>query len=329
MKEKKFKHFLSNYRDNLNRYYKPYLSYIKRHIVICIMAILTMTILPSLFVLHFKNITNNYLVVNILLTLYNLSVITYFIYSLISTITKKSYKINNDIINDILIYKYKKVSYLPKNRIKKSDLIKSNIFNLDNLKYSGENYIKMFYNKNYIIVGDVDLDISSNQYKQGYKKYFQTSLKKKQKILFNGLYFETSFHKNNNTFIYLITKNNNNLLKKDINQFINFKQNKIKLVNIELGNNYKIYSNDKIKTRDILDIGYTEKINNINKLFPQNKYSAFKNDGTISIFIEDVSTEYYKNRVVPLRKAKLEKHVFGIYKYINSYLELYNILNEI
>lgn len=334
-----FKNFYNElYKDILDEYYIQIENYIKKNKKAFTLSIVIFSIIPTilLWITFFKL---EYIVFFIIVTiLYNAGIIVFF----------KSYRKDNNkqILNQI---KYKILDdmitllsgndnskVMPNNRISLSSFEKTNLFNLQNVQYTGSNYIQTTLENNNLIFGDINIFILVEKQKQesfyiGGRKFLRTYKTKKKKDIFTGCYIGSDNPKKNSSLIQIIPNNiKNNIINNKINKYYNLCEYEIKLENLDFSKKYSVYSNHEIKARMTLTLTMMEHINELEKIMPNKKYIIFKNDGRYSIFLEDFTFEDVLNKYLNIKRNKEKEfdNIYGLYNEINKLFDIVTIMNN-
>ena len=103
----------------------------------------------------------------------------------------------------------------------------------------------------------------------------------------------------------------------------------VNLENLEFSKKYKVFCDDEVQARYILSLGLMERINQLDKLFPEKKYIVFKAGKRFAICIEGFSLQSIRNNTLPLfRNEKREKKVIQkIYEKISNFFSIYDVLD--
>lgn len=247
--------------------------------------------------------------------------------------------LSNYIIKDIFAFisnnYVKNIVFEPKMRVSEESLQKMELFNLDIVKYNGNNYIKVPYNNNNMVFSDMKIYyIDTNEtkksiYKEG-KKYIRKIRKKRKNIIFKGIYIGASLNKKNTNQIYLIPNNFKDiLLQSKIMNYIKYRGQQISLENLEFSKKYKVYCDDEIQARYILSLSLMERINKLDEIFKDKKYIVFKEGKRFAICIENISIEDIKNITLPIfrNKDKEIKILANIFEKLNNLFKIYYILD--
>lgn len=335
MKNKKdfINFYESKYKILVNEKFEILLNELRKKVNMSIYIILLIDVLPSIGMIFLIN--DIVLKLKLLVIfIYNIFIIITIIMSIKRYNREKSYKFNEELIKDILEFIVGKDNYefVPNNRISKSSFSKTNIFNLEKTNYNGSNYIKVKYKDNDIVIGDFEIFnsekiISTRVVEKDNKRYLQTISKDKKKIIFSGSYIGATLNKTVHYSIYLIPNTIKSFINSKLNKYIELDGDQLELENIDFNKNYKVYSNDEIKARQILSLTLMEKINNLDTIFPEKKYIVFKDDGRFSIFIQNNGIEDIKNIKLHIVNNEIAiESLIKMFEEINKYFMIYEIL---
>ena len=333
--EEKFQQFYSEYSSKIEEYYSKLKvkkdTYIMHSIIMSI-------VLCSLFLLGTYQLSNiiggEFLILKIVICLI---IIALSMFSVFARLKPMLLEINEIIILDILKYisKDENSKFWHDKMISTKSIEDMELFNLDNLKYNGRNYISSTYNNNAMNFADMEIYYYKDKieesvvYEEG-KKYSKKITKKIKKTLFDGCYIGATLNKTIADHIYLIPNNLSDLIVNGkINDYITYKGNEIELENLEFSKKYKVYSDNEIQARYILTLSLMEKINDIDNLFEGKKYIVFKEGRRFAICIEDFKIENLRQTVLPLKRnsTKIEENMKYIFERIYKLFDIYNILD--
>lgn len=234
-------------------------------------------------------------------------------------------RVVKDILAFILQDNPDNILYEPKLMISKDSFEKAELFNLDlkDVKFSGENYVRFKYNNNTIVFSDLDIYLRL-------KKNEDKMFRKKRKTIFNGVYVGATFNKKNTSQVYLIPNNfKDTFIQSKIMHYIKFKGYNVQLENLEFSKKYKVYSNDEVQARYILSLSFMEKINELDKIFPDKKYIVFKQGRRFCICIENNNMKKANSKLFKFSRHKRReyKNLSKVYQYIYNLIDIYNILD--
>lgn len=336
-KEKFTKFYNELYKEILNEYYLEIEKNIKNNKIQLIIHAIILSLLPTIL-LWITLLKEKYILLLIILTFaYN---------SIIILLTKKYHTINNKNIIDKIKYKIlddlitlistdENSKVLPNSRISKTSFEKTNLFNLENVKYTGSNFIQTTINNKSFILADMNIytyieNIKKEYFYVGNKKFLKTYKIKKKKDIFYGCYIGSDLNKKNDSLIQIIPNNiKNNLINNKIKNYYNLCNYEIKLENLEFSKKYSVYSNDEIKSRMILTLTMMEKINMLDEILPNKKYFIFKNDNRYTIFIENLSLEKLLNENISTKRTNKEfDNIYKIYDKITKLFEIAIAINS-
>lgn len=336
MNNKNFENFMSEYLSNIELYTKSYISLNKNN-----KKIITLIIL-SFFVVYFLlffglNIYELNILLNILFIILLLFIYSYFIFKVNGTYNKNiSNDINKMLYLDMLSFFTNKSekTFLPDKRLKQDYFSNSNVFNLDKFKYNGENFTKIKWFNKSIILSDIIIynykykTTVNNVYDNGIY-YKVTKNRKIPNTLYKGLYMEIPTIKNDNSYVYLIPNNFDNLVKNKFNNIVDFKGERVELENSDFEKFYNVYSNDQINARCILTLSKMEDIVNIESIIKNEKIFVFREDGNLSIFIEDFTLDKLLNQKIKLNKGVIDQdYLLNFFNNVSNLFKLIDILVE-
>lgn len=335
MEEKDFiNYYNKEYKSILDVKFNILLKDLKSKYNTILFLILFFDIIPTLLILLFmKNIIFKFRI--IIVIVYNLVSIFLSIFNIKKFNNKITYKFNESIIEDIIkfISNGKEYEYSPDSRISKQSFAKTNIFNLDSTKYNGSNYVKCKYKDNDFVLGDFEVYynepvIKTKTITRDNKTYLQTIKSFKKHNIFSGIYIGATLNKTIHHSIYMIPKSIESFIDSKIKNFIEIDGDIIELENIDISDNYNVYTNNEIKSRQILTLPFMEKINELDNFFQEKKYIIFKDDGRLVILIKNSQIEKLKNIKIVINNDKLElDSVLKIFNEINKYFKIYEILD--
>lgn len=300
----------------------------------CIMgiAMLTIVILILLIIFYDQNIVGYYYKI-IIAVLCFIALIFLFIISI--KILNKEKKKSCYLINSILYYSILdflcggSYDFYPNTQISENDFNKMKLFNMDYLKYEGNNLTTVKYQNKKLVICDVWLyDLverikTDSYYSKATNTMYITNYHYHDRVdIFKGLYYETTINRENNKYIYMIPNNfNDKFVQKNIYHYISYNGEKIDLENLEFSERYSVFSFDEIKSRYVLSLTLMEKINKIDRLIDNKKYFVFKSDGRVGIFVDKFQLEkiFKKNFNINEKVSK---------DYINSFfIKIHRILD--
>jgi len=338
-KKELFKNFYNDlYQNILNEYYVEIEKYIKNNKTQFIFTNILFSIFPTItfWILFYQN---EYIFLFITVTIiYNIGIILF---------SKNNHKDNDQEILKLIKYKIlddiitlisgdDNSKILPNNRISKTSFEKSTLFNLNNVQYTGSNYIQTTINDKTLILADINIYTYIEKLKEEYfyignRKFLRTYKTKKKKNIFTGCYIGSENPKKCNNLIQIIPNTiKTNIINNKINKYYDLCEYEVKLENLDFSKKYTVYSNDEIKARMILTLTMMEKINELEKVVKNKKYIIFKNDGRYAIFIDDFSFEEIlnKNLSTDRNKNKEFENIYNIYNEVSKLFELVNIMNN-
>ncbi len=333
-----FKNFYDElYRDILDEYYKEIDHISQRNKLYSIFSNIIFSILPTIlfWIFFFKK---EYLLLFIAVTIvYNIGIII-FIKVLYRDNNKEiikeiKYKILDDIIT--LISSDEEARVLPNNRISKDSFEKTELFNLEEINYTGANFIQSQLDDRTVIMADMNIYTFTEKYKEEYfyignRKFLRSYKTKIKKDIFNGCYIGSEINRNNDILIQMVPNRiKDKTINNKINRYFDIKGHEIYLENDELSKKYTVYSNDEIKTRMILTLPMMEKINELDKIIKNKKYIIFKPDGRYAIFIEGITFENILDKNLYIKRNDKEfDNIYKIYEEIYKLYEIVNVMNN-
>jgi len=338
--EKDFENFYQNeYYNTIEKYYDILKKKKKSILLFRVVIGIIISLIYTYFIMIFKfksNLNNYYIMINIIFYLV-LSVMI--IISIYKSLKIEMEKINEYVIKDILAFisdnDLNNVIYEPKKKVSKESFDKMELFDLNIVKYNGKNYIKVPYNKNNMVFSDMHTytysikETKKEIYKNG-KKYIRTTKKKTKNTIFKGLYIGATLNKKNTNHIYLIPNNfNDTIIQSKIMKYIKFHGVSVMLENLDFSKRYKVFCNDEVQARYILSLSLMEKINEIDKLFPEKKYIVFKEGKRFAICIENTTIEDIKNIKLPIIRNEIKEinKLIRVFEQLNNLFKIYHILD--
>lgn len=211
----------------------------------------------------------------------------------------------------------KEVELKPNTKISDDVIIDSRIFNMDQLKTRGKNYMFFSYNGKFITMADSYI-----------YKYVKSGKKKIKKTVFDGQFISMTFNKPVKSFIYILPNDIKNFRNKLLN-YINYEGDRVQLENPLFNNKYKVYSHDEIQARYILSLKIMERMIELDTIFPDKKYIVFRENGKLTLFIENESLEKVRNYKLPIFKSELKekKYFMKVFEKIKNISLIYEILD--
>lgn len=333
-----FKNFYNDlYKEILDEYYLEIDNIHKKSKKSLTFTCVLFSIIPTiLFWIIFFN--KEYLIPFIIITIiYNISVILFIKSShkddRNEILNQIKYKILDDMIT--LITNEQDSEIMPNNRISQTSFERTNLFNLNNVHYTGSNYIQTSLDSIPIVLGDMNIytyvDVTKEEYFYiGSRRFKRTYKTKKKKDIFVGCYIGSNMNRKNDSLIQIVPKNINNIINKKINNYYNFCPIELKLENLDFSKRYSVYSNDEIKARMVLTLTMMESINELENILDNKKYIIFKNDGRYSIFIENFTFEDILNKHLTNKRNKNKEidNIYNIYSDLSKLFEIVSILNN-
>ena len=287
--------------------------------------------------LNIKEVLNNYyMIINVI---YFAIIIICTFFSIKHCLNERMYELNQDIISDIQAFisnnGLNNIVFDPKLKLSEEAFDKMDLFNLNVVKYTGKNYIKVPYNKNNMVFSDMKtyiidtIETKKEIYKDG-KKYIRTTRKKKRRTIFEGMYIGATLNKKNTNHIYLIPNNfNDTFLQSKIMNYIKYHGVPVMLENLEFSNKYKVFCDDEVQARYILSLSLMERINKLDELYKGKKYIVFKEGKRFAICMEGLSIENIKKIKLPtFRNERQELIILNkIFTQLNNLFKIYYILD--
>lgn len=338
-KKEIFTNFYNNlYKEILNEYFEELNDQIKKHKKSIKISYILFSILPTLLfwsILFKKEYIFFFIIITIL---YNISILL-FVKSSHKDDNKTllnhiKYKILDDMIT--LITQDENSNILPDSRISKESFEKTNLFNLNNIKYTGSNYIQTTFEKTPVVLGDINIYSLTETTKQKYiyigsRKFLRNYKIKKKKDIFIGCYIGSNMTRKNDSLIQIIPNTiKNNFFNNKINKYYNLCPYELKLENLDFSKKYTVYSNDEIKARMVLTLTMMEQINQLETICNNKKYIIFKNDGRYSIFLENFTIEDILNKNISINRHQTKEldNLYNIYNELSKIFEILSILNQ-
>lgn len=331
-----FKNFYDNlYKNILDEYYKDIDNSLHYNEIRKYLNFIILGIIPAIgmFLILFKRIYLIFIIVFIIFYLFAIYKYTMINYK----DQKKKYinKIKYNILDDMitLISGKDTSSILPNSRISLDSFNRCDFFNLEKLFYDGKNYIQTSINNNSVVIGDIELYILQNKYKeeyfyQGDKMFLKSYISFNKKDIFNGIYIGAFSTKKNDSAIQIIPHSFKKNLSNKINNYYKFYDKEIFLENPEFTKKYDVYTNDEIKSRILLNLSMMENINSLDNIIDNNKYIFFKNDSRFSVFIEGYTIEEMLNKNIDSDRNDEVKNIYNLYIEIMKLFQIIQILNQ-
>lgn len=332
--EDSFKKFLfKTQKEQLKKYLK-----IKNKYLIGLAAILLITV-AFIYYIYKEGLPNFYTITIIILSFV---FITGFIIMTMKSLkkSKKNYCfLLNVLIFDEIANYLTNNSYLYHNdtEISKEDFNKTNLFNLNYLRYTGDNLTAANYKNKKFVMCDVTLyDLverikRDSYYSKSNNTLYITNYHYKDKIdIFKGLYYETTINRENDTYIYMIPNNiNDKFVRKNIYHYISYDGVKVELENLDFSERYSVFSINEIKSRYVLSLTLMEKINELDKLIKYKKYFIFKSDGRVGIFIDGFQIEDLLLRYFDLNKDITNEYLNKFFVDVKKLFDISQLLEDI
>lgn len=306
--------------DTLSPVLEPYYSSNKKKIFISIFIFLVLEAIIASGIFFIKTKIN--LDVDFIKIYIGISITLMFItiLGIRSRIKENIYKINKNIIESIVgfISDAKTQPELKENTMISRDTISEcRIFNLNDLKVTGRNFMQFGYKGKTITISDSQI-----------YKYIKKDKKYVKKYAFDGQFISMTFNKPVRSFIYLIPNSFKNIGNKLLN-YIKYDGTKVDLENPLFSKIYKVYSYDEIQARYILSLRLMERMTELDSVFGGKKYIVFRENGKMTLFVENETMETTRNMKLPVFKnfLKEQKYLLSIFKKLVRYAEIYEILD--
>lgn len=199
-------------------------------------------------------------------------------------------------------------------RISEKAINECELFNADKLRSGGSHYTVMSYKKFNIVLSDLSLF------------YYDDKFHKKD--VFNGIYFSATFNKPIREQTYAIPNNIKDVVINNVMNYYDYAGTRVLLENNEFEKKYNVYSVDELQARYIISLRLMERINDIDKIFPDKKYIVFKKSGKICILFSGESIKNILNSKIKLLDDE-SRFMFceNVFSYFNKFLEVYKILD--
>lgn len=332
--EEKFDVFFNSYNSKLKEYYLKFNSRKRKICLVYCALLLLFVFIYWIAVMNFKLIFSNYLGYLIL----GVIIIAILVFlAIILNLKREIYNINQFVIKDMVQYISGDSNsiYEPNKRICIENIKDMELFNLDNLKYNGNNAISTNYNGNHMNFADMEIYYYKDKikeekaYDKDGKEYIKKTVDKVKKYVFDGCYISATLNKKIAEHIYLIPNNFADLIiNGTLKDYITYSGEEIQLENIEFSKKYKVYSDDEIQARYILSLSLMEKINEIDDILKGKKYIVFKAGRRFVICLEGFKIENLRKISLPFNynSSKLKENLKYIFENLNKLFEIYNIL---
>ena len=266
-----FKNYLFKIqKEQLTKYLKTKTKYL-----IGLMAII-LIIFAFVYYIYQNGLPKYYLITFIVLSLVFIGGFIFITMKSLKKTKKDRCFLLNALIYDEIANYLSNDSYVYHNdtEISKDDFNKTNLFNLNYLRYTGDNFTAASYNNKKFVMCDVTLyDLierikTDKYYSKSENTLYITNYHYNDKIdIFKGLYYETTINRDNDTYIYMIPNNiNDKFVRKNINHYISYDGVKIELENLDFSERYSVFSVNEIKSRYVLSLTLMEKINKIDQI---------------------------------------------------------------
>lgn len=321
------KYYNEIYQNTINLYEKSYITLKKEKIKKFrnISISLSFIFLFLFFVLKLYTLP----IVQILLfvLIFIILILTLLFNQQIPFINKISYDINKMILFDIIsfIIDNKELEILPDKRISKEHFQKSHFFNLEKLNYNGENFISFLYQNTKIILSDIHIynykyKTKVDSFYENGKYYKRTTKSKIPNYIYKGIYIELPFNKENDTYIYMISNNFNNIIKNKIDNSLLYKGERVFLENANFEDKYNVYCDDQIKARYICSLSLMEELTKDCDIEKENTCIVLRPDNKISLFLKNITIEKLLRQKVLFKNNKIT------YEYLENFFGNINIL---
>lgn len=327
------------YKNILDEYFLEIDKYIKQNKSKTTILGILLTIIPIVLLWYLFFQIKKYILIFLLATIIYIILIKIFIKIRYKDNNKQiikqiKYKILDDFIT--LISGNDESKVVPNNRISKDSFQKAMLFNLDNVLYTGANYIQTTIEDKALVLADMNIYTLIDKTKEEYfyvggRKFKRTYQTKKKKDIFKGIYLGSETLRKNNNLVQIIPNTlKDNLVNNKINKYYDLCSYELKLENLEFSKKYSVYSNNEIKARMVLTLTMMEQINKLDDIIKNKKYIIFKNDDRYSIFIENMTfDEILDNNISIERKPEKElNNLYNIYTEISKLFELALIINN-
>ncbi len=320
-------------KEEVNRYLKGKTKYYLEFIV------LSLVIAFFIYYIYSNGLSIYYKIAFIVLSCIFIVGLIIVNYRLMKKEKRKVCYLLNALIYDQIVYYLTNDDYVYHNdvEISKDDFNKMNLFNLNYLKYSGNNLTVANYNDKKFVMCDVFLyDLISrikndSYYSKASNTIYNIYYHYKDRVdIFKGLYYETTINRDNDKYIYMIPNNlNDKFVRKNIYHYISFTGVKIELENIDFSERYSVFSVDEIKSRYVLSLTLMEKINQLDKMIKNKKYFVFKSDGRVGIFIDGFQIDKLLFREFDLKKKVTNEYLLKFYRDVKKIFDIAGLLEDI
>ena len=334
--EEKFKEFYASYKEQIDEFYfqlkKAKERYIQHSFIMAIL-LCCIFLVGTLGLLKISVTTFLWEIIIVCIALFVVCFGSVFI-RLKPVLTKMTEKIMLDIIK--YISGDEQAKFIHNSMISQESIADMELFNLDNLKYTGKNYIAANYNNNAMNFADMEIYYYKDKideevfYDREGNRHVKEVVRKVKKQVFQGCYISATLNKKIAEHIYLIPNNIGDvIINGKLNDYLTYKGNEIELENLEFSKKYKVYSDNEIQARYILSLSLMEKINNIDDIFPDKKYIVFKEGRRFAICVDGIQIENLRKTLLPLKRREdiVEENIKFIFKRLYSLFDIYNILD--
>lgn len=315
------------YQNTVNLYEKSYLTLKKENTKKIRIITLFLCFLFLFFFFLLKLYTLPIIQLILFIVIFAILIFTISFRQQTSFMNKISYDINKMILFDIIsfITDSKELEILPNKRVSKEHFQKSHFFNLEKLNYNGENFLSLLYNNIKIILSDIHIynykyKTTVNSFYENGKYYKKTTKSKIPNYIYKGIYIELPFNKENDTYIYMISNNFNNIIKNKIDNTLLYKGERVFLENSNFEEKYNVYCDNQIKARCICSLSLMEQLMNTSTEVKENSCIVFRPDNKISLFLKNITIEKLIRKKVDFKNRKIT------YEYLEKFFDNLNII---
>ncbi len=327
----KFDSFYNNFKEKLSKYYETLENNKKSIKVKLSIAMLLLCIILCIGVYKLTESIGLCAIAAVIMVIATV-IIIYLKFRL------EMYTLNQYIMKDIInfISGNNSSTYEPNKRISKDVVNEMELFNLDNLIYTGRNAIAISYNGNNMNFADMEIFYYKDKvreekvYDDKGEPHIRKTIEKVKKYVFDGCYISATLNKKIAEHIYLIPNNFADLIiNGGINDYITYSGSEVELENLEFSKKYKVYSEDEIQARYILSLALMEKINNIDNILEGKKYIVFKEGRRFVICLEGFKIEDIRKTLLPIKynEEKVKDTLKYIYDKLYTLFAIYDILD--
>ena len=123
--------------------------------------------------------------------------------------------------------------------------------------------------------------------------------------------------------------NFDNLVKNKLNNIVDFNGERVELENPSFEKFYNVYSNNQINARCILTLSKMEDIVNIENIIKNEKIFVFREDGNLSIFVEDFTLDKLLNQKIKLDNGVIDQdYLLNFYNSVSKVFKLIDVFIE-